>query len=104
MGSSTENPRPPSLPLWLCRSLPALIQEVLGQGACHSLKRETKEQPGFPPSLPFSGKQTSLCGFFIKEQRTLFLPSLRPWMQGLCQEQGSLANMLCSDILQGNKV
>lgn len=58
-GSSTENPRPPSPPLWLCSSLPALIQEVFGQGACHSLKRETKEQAGFPPSLPFSGKQTS---------------------------------------------
>lgn len=52
MGSSTENPRPPSLPPWLCSSLPALIQEVLGQGVCHSLKKETKEQPGFPPS-PF---------------------------------------------------
>lgn len=34
--------------------LAALIQRALGQGACHSLRRETKEQPGSPPSLSFS--------------------------------------------------
>lgn len=93
--------RPPCLPLGLSSSLPALIQEVLGQGACYSLKRGTKEQPGFPPSLPFSGKQMSLHSFFNKNNTHWFLPSPRPRMQEPCQELGSPAKTLSTALPRG---
>lgn len=56
------------------------------------LTEERKSSLDPLPACPLLLNKRSLHSSFAEEHHTLFVPSPHPWLQGLCQEQGSPAN------------